>query len=169
MSATATPASIVPVSGAAATIPLIHPILEKIADYLRARPDLAAIDPADITPDLLPYLFVLSIEPDGAARRLRIRLTGTALDTALGRCVCGKYLEDFLHGTHSAAVLAGFHACAETGEPIWMRQVVSITNRAPRYVEGIAYRIGEARIYGGLLFGEVSNHETAESFESHRL
>lgn len=169
MSATTTPASTAPFRSAAVATHPIHPILATIADYLRDRPNPDAVDPAGMAPHLLPHIFILDIESGEQERCLRTRLTGTGIDVALDRSVRGKYLEDFLHGTHSAAVLAGFHACAATGEPIWMRQVVKFANRAPRYVEGIAYRIGATRIYGGLLFGEVSNHESSASFESRRL
>jgi hypothetical protein len=151
--------------------PVMNPILARIAAYLSKRRDGTAVDPVHIAPDLLPFLFILAIERDrpDAPPRLRIRLTGTTLDNAFGRSVKGHYMEEFLHGTHSAAVLDGFRSCVESGTGIWMRQVVKIASRAPRFVEGVAIHVEPNRIYGGLQFGELVDHNTSSSFESRRI
>ncbi|WP_374373014.1 hypothetical protein [Dongia sp.] len=151
--------------------PAMNPILARIAAYLSKRRDGTAVDPVHIAPDLLPHLFILAIERDHPDNppRLRIRLTGTTLDNAFGRSVKGHFMEEFLHGTHSAAVLAGFRSCVEPGTGIWMRQVVKIGNRAPRFVEGVAVHVEPNRIYGGLQFGELVGHSTGSSFESRRI
>ena len=61
--------------------------LRRIADYLLAQPDAAAIAPAAVDTDLLPHLFWLDIERNGAGQdlRLRIRLVGTAIDKIFRR------------------------------------------------------------------------------------
>lgn len=149
----------------------MNPVLRRIADYMADRKDRSAIDPVEIGRDLLPHLYILEIDRNGAAGpvRLHIRLSGTALDHAFGRSVRGHYLEDFLHGAHSAEVLKGFHDCAQDLAPRWMRQVVEIANRPPRYVEGVAFYVTPELIYGGLILGEVSGQSSAASFESRRL
>ena len=149
----------------------IDPMLEKIAAYIAAHRSRTLFDPVALSPFMLPHLFILTIEPDaqGAPPRLWIRLTGTALDAAFGRCVRGHYLEEFLHGAHSAAVLGGFCTCALKQEDIWMRQVVQIANKAPRFVEGVACYVEPDAIYGGMLFGELPRGNEPSSFESRKL
>lgn len=147
------------------------PMLARIAGYLASRRVRREIDPVDIEPDLLPNLFLLVVETASAASapRLRIRLTGTALDRAFGRCLKGCFLEDFLHGPRSADVLAGFHHCAAGGEAVWMRQVVKIGDRVPRFVEGIAFPVDPNLIFGGLAFGDVAGSNIPDSFELRTL
>ena len=74
--------------------------LRRIADYLLAQPDAAAITPAAVDADLLPHLFWLDIERDvpGHELRLRIRLVGTAIDRIFRRPLRGRHLEEFIHG-----------------------------------------------------------------------
>lgn len=145
----------------------LDPLLLRIAEYLATRRSRDEIDPIDIPPDLLPHLFVLEAEqgalPDTA--RLRVRLTGTSLDIAFGRSVKGCFMDDFLHGSHSASVMAGFRRCQVANEAIWMRQVVRISQRAPRYVEGVAFPVAPNLIYGGMRFGELSNRSAESTFE----
>lgn len=147
------------------------PVLARLAQYLSSRRARDEIDPTGMAPDLLPHLFVLVVEPAVAANapRLRIRLTGTALDRAFGRCLKGCFLEDFLHGPRSADVLAGFHLCAMGGEAVWMRQVVKIGDRVPRFVEGIAFPVDPDLIYGGLAFGEAAGIDIRDGFELRTL
>jgi hypothetical protein len=147
------------------------PILQRIAGHMSLRRTKADVDALDIDADLLPHFYILQIErgSSGASPRLRVRLSGTALDRAFGRGVGGKYMEEFLHGPRSADVLNGFHSCAKTHNPLWMRQVVEFANRPPRYVEGVAFYVEPELIYGGLVFGEISRDSGGESFESRRI
>jgi hypothetical protein len=149
----------------------MNPALQKIADYMSCHRDRSAIDPAEIGASLLQHLFILEVrrKPGGTPPSLFIRLSGTALDRAFGRSVKGCCLDDFLHGPHSADVLNGFRACADNHEPLWMRQVVCLAGRLPRYVEGIAYYVEPDLIYGGLMVGEISAENSASSFESRRI
>ena len=148
----------------------MNPILEQIADFMSGRESRSAIDPLAIRANLLPYFYILEIEHDDAVGlRLRVRLTGTALDSAFGRSVSGRYLEEFLHGPRSKEVLMGFHGCASGRVPIWMRQVVAIRDRAPRYVEGVAFYVEPELIYGGLVLGDVVHGEEKIGFQSRRL
>lgn len=129
-----------------------------MADHLLRCPSAAAFDPLALDRDLWPYLYVLDILtfPGAAERGLRVRLTGTALDTLFGRSLAGERLDRILHGPHSEKVLAGFQRCATAREPVWMRQVVTIRDKAPRFVEGVVIYLDPDRIYGGLMAGEVS-------------
>jgi hypothetical protein len=141
--------------------------LRQIADHLMTLGDSAAFSPASIGAKLLPHLFVLDIERDTPKRTalLRIRLVGTALDDAFRRPLRGHTLEEFVHGPRGHEVIASFHHCANTREPIWMRQVVQIRHKAPRFVEGVAIYLKPERIYGGLIVGEYAGSSATDSFE----
>ena len=138
--------------------------LRGIADYLLAQPDAAAVDPVSIDPQLLPHIYILEVESD-ANVRLRIRLAGTALDEVFRRPLVGHQLEEFIHGPRGADVIASFHHCARTREPLWMRQIVHVKERAPRCVEGVAVFLTPERIYGGLVVGELSLPGVEAGFE----
>ncbi len=145
----------------------MDPVLHQIADHLAKLSGGSALDPLTVKPNLLPHLFILEVvgSKDGQLR-LRIRLTGTALDRAFGRNLRGAYLEDFLHGPRSSEVLGAFHRCATDHRPIWMRQVVEISGGMPRFVEGVAFFAEPDLIYGGLLLGEIARDGETAGFES---
>jgi hypothetical protein len=144
----------------------MDPKLRRIADYLLARLERDDIDPLDIAPDLLPHFFILEIRKQGnSTTSMYIRLVGTALDAAFGRCVSGRDLEDFLHGPRSADVLNGFRRCHAERQPLWMRQVVRIGDKVPRFVEGVACPIMPNFIYGGLHLGEANVKDDELGFE----
>jgi hypothetical protein len=138
--------------------------LRGIADYLLAQPDASTVDPALIAPQLLPHLFILDIERD-ANVRLRIRLVGTTLDEVFRQPLAGHLLEEFIHGPRGADVIASFHHCARTREPIWMRQIVQMKDREPRVVEGVAVYLVPERIYGGLVVGDFCPPGAEGGFE----
>ncbi|MEQ1866356.1 MAG: hypothetical protein ABL996_17090 [Micropepsaceae bacterium] len=143
--------------------------LRRLADYLLSNRSAADFNPAAVDADALPHLFVLEIEPEVEAVRLRIRLVGTALDAAFGRPLKGCHLEEFIHGPRGADVVEGFHHCATTREAIWMKQVVRIRDHLPRFVEGVAVNLKPDRIYGGLIVGELPADVEEGSFESYPL
>jgi len=116
----------------------IDPRLRQIADHLMTLGKILRHSaPYRSGAKLLPHLFVLDIERDTAKRTasLRIRLVGTALDDVFHRPLRGHTLEEFIHGPRGKEVIASFHHCADTRQPIWMRQIVHIRDRAPRFVE----------------------------------
>jgi hypothetical protein len=141
--------------------------LRRLGEQLRSKHRVAEFSPAAVDPDLLPHLFVLDIEPCLDLVRLKIRLVGTALDQAFQRPLSGHYLEDYIHGPRGADVVEGFHLCATSKQPVWMRQVVRIREHLPRFVEGIAFYLDPARVYGGLIVGELPTDVSEGSFESH--
>ncbi|MBI3676695.1 MAG: PAS domain-containing protein [Proteobacteria bacterium] len=143
--------------------------LRRLADYFLSVRDAAAVDPKDIDPALLPHIFILDIERSDAAPRLRVRMTGTEIGHLFGRALEGGYMEKFLHGPRGGDVIAGFHDCADTHVPVWMRQVVRLPQKAPRFVEGVAVYLEPDRIYGGLVVGEVSRETAIASFERENL
>lgn len=148
----------------------MDPRLQRIADYLQARHERHHIDPLDIAPDLLPHFFIIEVEVPGTPQAsMRIRLVGTALDAAFGRSLRGRYLEEFLHGPRSAEVLDGFRSCYTTRQALWMRQVVKIGDKVPRFVEGVAFPVMPNLIYGGLVLGETSTETAHLGFESRVL
>jgi hypothetical protein len=145
----------------------MDPKLRRIADYFAAAKDAPAVNPRMIDPDLLPHIFILDIERTSAVR-LRVRLAGTRLDAALGRKLEGRYLEEFVHGPRGGDVIAGLHECAQTRVPVWMRQMVRLPEKLPRYVEGVAFYLAPERLYGGLIVGE-GNQDAVAAFEKKRL
>jgi hypothetical protein len=148
----------------------MDPRLGGIARYLFAHRSRALIDPLDIGAELLPHFYILEIQQQaGALPALHIRLAGTALDLALGRCVKGNDLNDFLHGPRSADVLAGFYHVALDQVALWMRQIVTIANKPPRFVEGVAVPVAPGLICGGLVFGEITIADVSAGFESQVL
>ncbi|HEY2886215.1 MAG TPA: PAS domain-containing protein [Rhizomicrobium sp.] len=148
--------------------------LGQIADKLMKFRSAKDVHPRAIGATLLPHLFILGIEKHDNAPRLRVRLIGTSLQQFFGRSLRGFYLEDFIHGPRAADVVAGFHKVALSHSPLWMRQLVQVTNRAPRFVEGVVFYLAPARIYGGLVAGELATHPSLDSsptaiFESREL
>jgi hypothetical protein len=144
----------------------MNPILRDIADFLSNRGNGLPVDPLAVRPSLLPHLYILEVQSnDFGETRLRVRLTGTALDRAFGRSLRGAYMEDFLHGPSSRDVLRAFHACAHDRAPLWMRQVVEIRDGPARYVEGVAFFVEPNLIYGGLVLGEVVGDDDRPGFE----
>jgi PAS domain len=143
--------------------------LGHLARYFMGCRHKSEIDPLDVNVDCLKHIFILEIERDdaGAAGRLRIRLTGTSLDTAFGRQLRGHYLEEFIHGPSGHQVLKAFARCAANHEPAWMRQVIEIRGQAPRFIEGVAVYVAPDRICGGLIIGELSKgSHHGDSFET---
>jgi hypothetical protein len=147
--------------------------LGQIADRLMKFKSAKDVHPRAIGVALLPQLFILGIEKHNHAPRLRVRLIGTALQQFFGRNLRGHYLEDFIHGPRAPDVIAGFHKVATSHAPVWMRQLVQVTNRAPRFVEGVVVYLPPARLYGGLVAGELATHPSfgmsAAIFESREL
>lgn len=141
--------------------------LDQVARYLLARSHAAEFNPASLGAELLPLLFVLDIERDsaGGVSGLRIRLVGTELDRVFNKPLKDRRLEEFIHGPRGREVIGGFHHCANTREPVWMRQVVQLQGKLPRFVEGVASYLQSERIYGGLIVGEAINHSEPASFE----
>jgi hypothetical protein len=67
---------------------------------LGALPDVAAIDPLLMPPEILPFMVVYAIEHDGG---LRMRLIGTAVVDRTGTDLTGRLIEPF-------GVMATLHA-----------------------------------------------------------
>ena len=152
------------VQDVAPEVPTVDSIVRGIADYLLGQNDSSTVDPVAIGPQLLPYVYILDIDR-GADIHLRVRLTGTAIDAVFRRPLVGQFLEDFIHGPRGDDVIASFHHCVQTREPIWMRQVVQLKERAPRFVEGVAVYLEPDRIYGGLIVGNLSLPSAEPAFE----
>lgn len=138
--------------------------IARISAYLSGCATSADFNPMAIA-GALPNVYVLEIErDDGGAPKLLIKLMGTALETAFGRPLAGHYLESFIHGPRGADVIRGFHDCALTHEPLWMRQIVRMQKGGLRFVEGAVFYLAPERIYGGLSVGEWT-HSEESSFE----
>jgi hypothetical protein len=144
--------------------------LRELADHLLRKRDAAEFSMAAIPPHVAPYLFILDII-DGVedGLRLRVRSTGDVFDRTFGRDLDGRYLDEFIHGPRAEDVMDGFYHCAKAHEPLWMRQVVRLRGRLPRFVEGIAVYLEPASIYGGLVVGQLPTDVEEGSFESYPL
>jgi hypothetical protein len=57
-----------------------------------ALPDLSAVDPLLMPPEILPFIVVYAVEPD---RALRMRLIGTAVVERTGADLTGRVIEPF--------------------------------------------------------------------------
>lgn len=138
--------------------------IARISAYLSTCATSADFNPMAIA-GVLPNVYLLDIERDAAgALKLRIKLMGTALETAFGRPLAGHYLESFIHGPRGADVIRGFHDCARSHDPLWMRQVVRLQKGGLRFVEGVLFYLEPERIYGGLSVGAWTHSEDS-SFE----
>jgi hypothetical protein len=62
------------------------------ATHAGALPEVSAIDPLLMPPEILPFMAVYAVEPDG---RLRIRLMGTAVAERTGEDLTGRMVEPF--------------------------------------------------------------------------
>ena len=149
--------------------------LRQLADYFLTLTRSADVKPADISPNLLPHVFILEVEPAAQSGELQllIRLTGSAIDQAFGRPALKCYLTDFIHGPRTDEVIKAFHRCADSREPLWMRQVVKITRHQAerqesisRIIEAIAIYLEPNRIYGGLIVTETGALVEPGIFES---
>lgn len=148
----------------------LRQIANKLVKFERAKD----VRPRGIGAKLLPHLFILEIEMRADQPRLRVRLVGTALHQLFGRDLRGHHLEDFIHGPRGAEVIAGFHQVATSHTPLWMRQRVAMTDRAPRFVEGVVVFLSPNRLYGGLVAGEfTASHSrtslSGSTFESREI
>lgn len=147
----------------------MHISLQRLAELLRKVGSASEFLPNAVPSELLPYVYVLDIEGTAELPKLKVRLTGTALDRAFGRSVTGHYLESFIHGPRGGEVLNGFHLCARDKLRVWMRQIVRIRDNLPRFVEGIAFYVEPKRIYGGLVIGDLQGDVPDGSFEIKQL
>ena len=142
--------------------------LEQLASELFSQADAGVPNPAKIEPKLLPHMFMLDIERDkidSKKLQLRVRLAGNAVDRIVGRSSKSMILENFVHGPRGSLVIDGFHHCADTHEPLWMRQVVLIEGKLPRFVEGIAIYFEPERICGGLVAEDLTEDLPSGRFE----
>jgi hypothetical protein len=141
--------------------------LREIANFFLALNSVAEFNPRVLGANLLKHIFVLDIKRDtaSAAVRLHIHLTGTALDHRFNRSVTGHFLDDFGHGPNNSDVLKGFLHCANTKEPVWMRQTVRTSDKPTLFVEGVGCYVEPERIYGGLLTGYLLDESPATRFD----
>lgn len=117
-------------------------------------------------PQILPNLYVLDIVPGDTlnACRLKIRLTGTRVDSLFNTPATDRFLDELVQDTRGVEAFRKFQECANAGTAVWMKQVACFPDRPARYVESVAIRIQPSRIYGGVVSGEYTDC-TGSSFE----
>lgn len=112
-----------------------QPEMRVILDYWLSKrgtdivPSVKAIDPAEIAPHLLPWLFLFRREDTG---RFRCSLAGTGIVRIDGFDSTGRYLHDDLHGSGKAERIRLFEQVIQTGMPLCyrgQRQISADTQR----------------------------------------
>jgi len=83
----------------------------------RAMPRRADIDPSEIT-RLLPYLQITEFVDGGA--RIRYRLVGTAIVTAYGAELTGKYFDEVFAGDRLRVVIDNYRVMCREKRPIFI-------------------------------------------------
>lgn len=98
------------------------PRLRMIAGYWSGLPRSALgvplrrdLDPLDLPPSLLPFLWMVDVEPE----RFRFRMCGTHLVRALGFDPTGRYYDETFPGFRESATLPALAQVRDTGEPSW--------------------------------------------------
>jgi hypothetical protein len=100
----------------------------------RAVPRRADIDPADI-PTLLPNLQLIDVLDGG--RRFRFRLVGTAIVTAFGAELTGRYFDEVMTAQRLAIAIGHYRLVCESMRPIYIRAAYTTS----RYGDIIASRV----------------------------
>ena len=126
--------------------PLMTDDLRRLRDYwLEARgsrrmPSRHVIDPMEM-PGILPHVVLTDVFHDPL--RFRYRLIGTAITTLTGRDVTGSWLNQELYGDRTDNMLWTFRTCAETGEPVAVRQKAQFPDREWVGVEVLLLPLGK--------------------------
>jgi hypothetical protein len=121
------------------------PSIQQLHDYWtlccgsRAMPRRADIDPADI-PHLLPYVYLVDIEP--APFRVRYRVVGTSAVEWKGRDFTGLYLDE-MRFNKPDELLALYRRAADEKVPAFRSTTWPMPNGITRAVETGIFPISE--------------------------
>lgn len=100
------------------------PKLVRIARYWRDRsvdgrlPSRRDIDPIGLR-DLLPFVFLVDVEPE--PRRFRYRLIGTAIAEFTGRDLTGRVIDESTYGAFAGLAQGVFSIPVDTAKPVLCR------------------------------------------------
>ncbi len=102
------------------------PVLSRALRYWHSKcaagrlPARADIDPLDLDPALLPHVVLTEVVQDGARRRFRFRLSGTAVSAAAGLELTGQFIDALNPNKQYAAYIEGlYHLTIETRRPVY--------------------------------------------------
>jgi hypothetical protein len=150
-------------------MPQLDPMLTMFYRYWetqcgsRALPRRSDIDPADI-PALLPHLQLIDVIADG---RFRFRLVGTAIVTAFGGELTGRYFDEVMTPARLALAARHYHVVCETKRPVYVRAAYSTSRNgdivasrviAPLSADGVSVNMVMALQtfdYGTLLHSSI--------------
>jgi len=115
-----------------------HPDLRSLYEYwLRKRaghslPARADIDPTELPDSLWQHLMLLDLVRGGPTLQIRLRLTGSHIDQALGHNATGESLEQALtvHTGYSGYIHALYSELAERGKPIFSRNIFRLSGQS---------------------------------------
>ena len=94
-------------------------------------PDRADFDPIEVS-KLLPFLFMLDVEPCG---RLKIRLMGTELAQRLGADGTGKYVDELISGAYLDRMNEMFALAISQRQPVHSASRYQVPDREHIFVE----------------------------------
>jgi hypothetical protein len=104
-------------------MPQLDPMLTMFYRYWetqrgsRAMPRRSDIDPADI-PALLPHLQLVDVTDEG---RFRFRLVGTAIVTAFGGELTGRYFDEVMTPARLAVAVGHYRLVCQSRRPVYIR------------------------------------------------
>ena len=115
-----------------------YPDLQQLYEYWRAKgpegalPARADVDPTELPGSLWEHLMLLDLVREGGALHIRLRLTGTHIDQALGHNATGESMEQALtgHSGYRAYIQRLYEELANTGQAIFSRNVFRLTGRS---------------------------------------
>jgi hypothetical protein len=102
---------------------------KRFAAHVPAR--MEEFDILNIPGEYWQHIYILDIEAPG---RMRVRHTGTGINSRLKRDCKGEYMDNIIHGPRSADVLVGFNHCKNENQRMIMSQLVTMQDGPSLFV-----------------------------------
>lgn len=139
-----------------------QPEIRVILDYWLGKrgadvvPSVKAINPAEIDPNLLPWLFLFRRDDNG---RFRCSLAGTGIVRVDGYDSTGRYLDEVLDGDEKEERLKLFDHVVHTGMPLCYRGRRRMASKAERGFTRLLLPVSGGgaidHVFGIIRFGPV--------------
>jgi hypothetical protein len=115
-----------------------YPQLHKLYEYWHSKsgpgrlPARADFDPTELPGSVWEHLMLLDLVREGGTLHIRLRLTGSHIDRALGHNATGEFMEEALTGdpAYRAYIQALYEELASCGEPIFSRNVFRLSGQS---------------------------------------
>ncbi len=115
-------------------------------------PARSAIDPLDLGPRVLPWLFIVDVLKDTVPMDYRFRLVGAGNARLVGRNATGRLISEIFEQRDTAIVPETFDRTVAAGEPTFWRAVVPHDRvGAVEILRGLFPLAGNGRDIDGLL------------------